>query len=369
MRFQFHIVPGQNKHLRYQHESVSICEGLRELGYEFYGSDNYWFEPDKNSFLIQKAAADFNSDVDVYSTYYFRAFPDAIHKVDYTKINIFIDREDGLYGEYGNSNYKKFNLILRTHYNKNINYGYYNDNIKPWAFGLSNRIINIIDSSRNEKVIDRTFVSFRLSHDLRSRAVNEMSPVLVQKHPIFKSITIDLENKEPKFLSETDKLYWLQSGHRHDPEYYKLLNSSLLTYSFGGFIFTKPFATNRIVRQFQKVYKLSAAILDKLSIDNSGCYFIDQFDSWRLWESFYSNSCPIHMNFDSWDWVLPVMPINKVHYWGVSGFNFAQSASELISLHNDDILQIGYNGRIWAKENYGPIAVAERFLHMIKQLK
>jgi len=368
LKFKFHIVPQEHKLVRYQHESVALCEGLQELGFEFYGSDNYWFEVETNSYLIKNAPDDFKSDIDIYSTYYFKAFPAEIDKVDYNKINIFIDREDGLYGEYGNPKYKKFNLILRTHYNKNINYNYYNKNIKPWAFGLSNRIIKAIDETYNEPTIDRTLITFRISHDLRSKAVNEMSPVISKKHPLFSAITINLENKEAITLSETDKSYWIQSGHRHDPAYYKLLNESLLTYSFGGFIFTKPFATNRIVRQFQNLYKLKATILQKLHKDNASCYFIDQFDSWRLWESFYANTCPIHMDFDNWDWVLPVMPINKVHYWGVKGFNFEESAHELLSLSNEDVLRIANAGRKWSVENYSPKATALRLIEMINKL-
>ncbi len=368
MKFKFHIVPQEHPLIRYQHESVALCEGLLELGFEFYGSDNYWFDAKNNNYLIKKMPYNFNSDVDVYSTYYFRAFPEEILNVDYKKINVFIDREDGLYGEYGNPNYKKFNLILRTHYNKNINYNYYNKNIKPWAFGLSNRIINSINESYKEPIIDRTFISFRLSHDLRSKAVEEMSPVLAKKHPMFNAITMHIETKEALALSEIDQSYWEQSGHRHDPAYFKLLNSSLLTYSFGGFIFTKPFATNRIVKQFQSLYKIKADILTKLQKDNSSCHFIDQYDSWRLWESFYANTCPIHMNFDNWDWVLPVMPINKVHYWGVSGFNFKESAEELLNIDNRAIMEIGNAGKQWSIENYSPKATALRLIEMIKKI-
>ena len=368
MKFKFYIVPQEHEFVRYQHESVALCEGLEELGYEFCGTANYWFKPEENSYLIKKAPTDFKSDVDVYSTYYIKAFPECLEKVDYTKINVFIDREDGLYGEYGNPKLKKFNLILRTHYNKNINYSYYNKNIQPWSFGLSNRIIDAIDETRNESVVDRTLVSFRISHDLRGRAVTEMSSFLSKKYPILNAVTINLENKELAALPEKEKSYFLQSGYRHDPAYYKLLNASLLTYSFGGFIFTKPFATNRIVRQFRKLYKIKAAVLQKMNKDNSSCYFIDQFDSWRLWESFYANTCPIHMDFNSWDWVLPIMPVNKVHYWGVNNFNFKQSADELLNLSNQDILKIAQVGKQWSKENYSPKATSAIFIEMIKKI-
>jgi hypothetical protein len=368
MKFKFHIVPQEHPLIRYQHETVALCEGLQELGLEFFGSDNYWYENEKNGYLVKKASPDYNSDVDVYSTFYFRAFPEAINFVNYNKINVFIDREDGLYGEYGNPKYKRFNLILRTHYNKNINYAYYNKKIKPWAFGLTNRIIQAVDQQEKEPILDRIFMSFRLTHDLRSRAVNEMSPVISAKFPIFEEITMSLKNYDPTFASDTDRLNWLQSGHRHDPKYFRLLNTSRLTYAFGGFIYPKPFATNRIVRQLQVLSGAKANILKRFGKDNSKCYMIDQFDSWRLWESFYSSTCPIHMDFEYWGWVLPVMPKSKIHYWGVEGFRFKEAAEELLAVKKESLEQITMEGRKWSAENYSPIATAKRFVEMIKML-
>jgi hypothetical protein len=368
MKFKFHIVPSGHPKLRYQHEVVSICEGLRSLGHEYYGSCNYWMEPETGKYLVQQAPPGFEAEVHVYNTYYFDAFPEKIKEADYSKINILIDREDGLYGAYGHPQFRKFNLILRTHYNKQINYGYYNPHIRPWAFGLSDRIIRTIDQSSKEEILNRVLISFRISHDLRGAAVEKMSPVLKRKYEIFNGATDHFALADPAKLTDADKIYAEQSGKRHDPVYYQKLNSSLLTYSFGGFLCPRPFATNRINKQFQQGYKLASAILKKFNRDDSGCYFINQFDSWRLWESFYSRTCPIHMDFEDWDFVLPVMPVNKVHYWGVKRFQFEQSAEELLALHRDDILQIGENGRKWSLENYGPIAVAERFVNTIEEI-
>ncbi|HEV7231246.1 MAG TPA: hypothetical protein VGO45_07960, partial [Bacteroidia bacterium] len=95
-RFLFHVVPSPHPKLRYQHEMVSICEGLRELGFLFYGSSDYWFDPESKEYLIRKAPEGFEADVHVYNTYYFHAFPEAITQVDYSRKNILIDREDGL---------------------------------------------------------------------------------------------------------------------------------------------------------------------------------------------------------------------------------------------------------------------------------
>jgi hypothetical protein len=74
------------------------------------------------------------------------------------------------------------------------------------------------------------------------------------------------------------------------------------------------------------------------------------------------------MDFDNWDWVLPVMPINKVHYWGVSGLNFKESAKELLSMDNETIMKIASAGRQWALDNYSPKATTQRLLKLINAL-
>jgi hypothetical protein len=369
MNYKFHIVPSSHPKVRYQHEMVSLCEGLRLRGREFYGSCNYWMEPARNEFLLKEAPASFKSDVDVYNTYYFEAFPEKIRNVDYSKINILIDREDGLYGAYGHPQFKKFQLILRTHYNGNINYSYFHPNIRPWAFGLSERIMEAIDLSFDEKTVNRINVNFRIPHVLRDKAAAGFMPVIEGKYPLYNQVTAGFDSSNPGAYTAADQIHWDQTGHRHDPAYYKLLNGSLLTSAFGGFIFIKPFATNRIVRQFQLLYKLKAALLSKMGWDNSACYFIDQYDSWRLWESFYAKTCPLHMDFEDWNFILPVMPENKVHYWGVRRFDFEASAHKLLSLHPDDVLQIAFSGRKWAAEHYSPAAVAKRFEDLIGELK
>ncbi|HEY4797824.1 MAG TPA: hypothetical protein VII99_01995, partial [Bacteroidia bacterium] len=219
MKYKFHIVPASHPDLRYQHEVVCLAEGFREIGCEFYGTDGYWIDPTNNNYLVRRAPNSFDSDVNIFNVYYFKAFPEAIDAIDYSKINVLIDREDGLYGDYCNPRYKKFNLILRTHYNGNINYNHYHSNIQPWAFGLSNRIMEAIDRTRNCSVQDKVFVSFRLSHDLRSTAVERFSPVISKKYGLLKNITNDIATLNPDTFSEVDRLYWKQSGHRHDPEY------------------------------------------------------------------------------------------------------------------------------------------------------
>jgi hypothetical protein len=369
MRIKIFAIPHGLPQSTFQHEVISVAEGLRDLGIEYHGNADYWLEPERNAYLITEAPAGFDADVHVYGSSYLNKFPAEFSKIDYNKINVFIDREDGLYGEYCNPAYSRFDLILRTHYNKKIKYSAYHPNIQPWAFGLSKRIMNAVDASARAEAKEQVCMNFRISHDLRKMAVEKLNPLLEKRFAIINEITNNFGEAKAEKMDAVNKHYYIETGFRHDPDYFRLLNSSLLTYAFGGFIFLKPFASNRIEKQLQLFTKLKLTILNAMGADISSCYMIDQYDSWRLWEAFYSNTCPIHMDFGDWGWKLPVMPKSKVHYLGVKGFDFARSAEELLSLHKDDIKQIGHNGREWSKEHYSPAAVASRLLKLISQIK
>jgi len=95
-------------------------------------------------------------------------------------------------------------------------------------------------------------------------------------------------------------------------------------------------------------------------------YYINQFDSWRLWESLVSNSVPIHLDFEENGFVLPVMPENFKHYWGVTGLDFEQSAIALLEANRDHLDTITFSGKQWALEHYSPIAQAQRLLNYLK---
>jgi hypothetical protein len=368
-RIKFFILPPNYYEREYQHESVSLAEGFRELGILFYGTTDYWWDPDRKQFLIQKAPDEFVAEIHVYNQNYLYHFPEEVRNVDYSVVNILIDVEDGLYSAYTQrALYEKFDLILKAHYTKNINYSYYHKNIQPWAFGLSERIMQQIDSCMGVPVEKQVLINYRISHSLRSIASARFSPGISGNYELFK-YTTDTSPEGFGAFTEKDLLFWKQTNQRHDPQYFKWLNKSLLTYAFGGFTQIKPFATNRLVRQLQSFFRIKAAVLSKLGQDTSSCYFIYQYDSWRLWESFYSQSCPVHMDFEDWGFVLPVMPVNKVHYWGVKRLDFEKSAEELVQLKEETIKEMGLKGRAWVKENYGPKAVAARFLKTVETIK
>ena len=74
------------------------------------------------------------------------------------------------------------------------------------------------------------------------------------------------------------------------------------------------------------------------------------------------------MELEEWGFVLPEMPRHKEHYWGISGFDFRRSATELIALSDDELKKIARTGSQWCLQHYSPKATAKRFLAYLSAL-
>jgi hypothetical protein len=361
LKIKFHIIPHNYYNKEYQHESVVLAEGFRDMGLTFFGTTDYWFEPENNCFLIKKTSENLKADINIYNQYYLIFFPDEINKIDYTAYNLLIDIEDTLYTSFSNKLYNKFDLLLTAHFNRNIKYRYYHKNVKPWYFGLSKRIIDTIDKSSDLQVKPQILITYRVDHSLRENVKNYLNHGLSKLYPIITTNTsISYKNN-----TNLDLFYNKQTNNRHDLEYYKCLNSSLLTYAFGGKYEIKPFATNRLNRKIKHFYRIKSTFLNSINKNRYSCYFVYQYDSWRLWESFYSNTCPLHLDFEEQGWLLPENPINGVHYLGIKNHNFDEFAEKIGKMDIEEIKQIGQQGKQWVINNYSPRKSAERLLNTI----
>ncbi|MDP4267528.1 MAG: hypothetical protein Q8880_08850, partial [Bacteroidota bacterium] len=351
---KFYITPYENpQKSMYHYIILALAQGFKEMGYNFCGNIDYWFESDKNEYLIKKGNINITNTISIYTSIYFIINPYEINNVDYNKINILTDHEDGLYTSCYDKKFKKFDIILKCHYNKNIKYP---KNVIPWAYGLDNRIISELKKTENNTITERVYNNFRVPHNLRETAVKISNNKLSKKYEIFNNITDSLDNRK-----ETDpKSLWSQTGRRHNPEYYKLLNESLISYVYGGILTIKPTTLNFKSKILRKIYQI-LIILNKNQNKTNKYYYIYQYDSWRFWEGLLSNSCPIDIDFDYWGFELPVMPINKKHYWGISDLNFSE-IDDFLKLSKEEIIEISQNGKKWALENYSPLAVAQRLI-------
>lgn len=378
MTFKFHISPYSNPGwARYQHTTVVLAEGFQALGLKYTGNIDYWWNVEEGEYLIQKSADD-NADVHIYSSHLLLDDPSYMEKIDWTKYNVFIDNEDGFDTPAMEDKYAKFNLILRCHVNKKF-YTFtekmewaqekrsnFLPQVKPWNFGLSNRIINYVDKYRGEEVKDRVLCNFRMPHNMRKLGVEGFNKVLSNQYEIYNNVTEGLDVTE----TDDDKGYWAQTGRRHNEQYYKDINGSKFTYAFGGKLWQDPIGSNKALKMKSIYYKGMDFIKKKISgveMYAPEIYTMTQYGGWRFFESFLSNTVPIQIDLAYWGCEWPEMPIASKHYWAVKGTNFEASAKELIKLSDEELQKISDQGREWVLKHYSPTAVANRFLSYIEK--
>jgi len=355
---KFYLAPYVNPaEANYQHALVALAEGCRELGLSFCGNIDYWFEPERNDYLIRKDIHQTAAEIHVYDASYFMLHPEGIDQVDFQKINVLTDLMDGFNTFCTDPRFSKFDLILKTHYSKNFKYP---KNVRPWAFGLSQRILDQISRSLQVPIGKNILVNYRVPHDIRARAVAELVPVLETNYKIVNQVNAFSVPPD----GQEDKHYWEQSGRRHYPEFYASLNSSSFTFCFGGSVHFRPLTLNfvsKILRQYPIIkYKIGLSNL-------SSCAIIYQYDSWRLWECLASNSVPLHMDFGMYDWVLPEMPVEGVHYIGV-GDSFKRTGESILRLNSGQIRKIAGEGRAWVLEHYSPKPTASRLFKFLSEV-
>lgn len=368
-KIQFFLAPNEAlSHQFYFHDCVALAEGFRELGIEFRGNINYWQEVETSTFLIQQAEDTFRSTINIFSIYYFQNNPKKYSEISPDHINIVIDTNDGI----GLSCYlpelQNVDLILRAHYHRDQSYPKF---VKPWAFGLTQRIISQLRKSDTLQPEERVFSSFRHDHNIRRLALAQMTPVLKQRYVIYE--------KTSQSTIVEDQLTHEQTKGRHDREYFQRLNQSLLTYCFGGnYQLKMPLYRDLPSKLRKKWIQTKEKLLKQLAQPQTydeyldfiaryqQQYYINQFDSWRFWEALVSNSVPIHLDFEENGFILPMMPENFKHYWGVTKLDYEQSAIALLEADRDHLETIAFEGKQWALAHYSPITQAQRLLNYLK---
>lgn len=348
----FYCLPsGPPEATDYHHSLVCIAEGLSELGIKYYSSCNYWLQSTvRDDYLLQYNKDVVPDDCDliiVESSYIYKCgVPTEIINKKRAFISVLIDNTDGVRTFSHTKVSGCFDLILRTHYNKKDCY-YQTERVKPWAFGLSNRMLKELNSvsewsEREQKIL----VSFGCMHPLRRRIIHDVLPRLKDFFEVDESID--------SIVASTDyhSLMWWQTGRRHYPEYYKRLKNIAACAAFGGLTppawEVEPNLLKRYWRRRKEGYKTR---------------ILTQWDSWRLWESLAAGAVTFHIDFEKNDLLLPVMPENGFHYFGVDMDNIDE---DLVRCENGGLLdEISINGRKWAIENYSPRVVAQRVLDLI----
>ncbi|MCF8422785.1 MAG: hypothetical protein K9H41_00430 [Bacteroidia bacterium] len=368
MKIKFFITPMYpygNDH--YYHEMIALAEGFNALGHSVIGNCNYWWQPETNSYLITDANEDTNFDIAIYDYRYVTSFAHLLFRkgfpnFDRTKKHILVDRNDWLQPIWWkNKDYAIFDFIFAGNIYSNITYA---DNIKPWAIGLTNRIINSIDKFydvdlKRENV---AVCNFRVDHNMRGYLLNQLKGSL-KKYPVVEKFTT------PNFNNEIDTLYYKTSIKRHNPEFYKSLCEVKFFMAFGGYYEFKPtkyLPYKLLDKILRKPAYWNYRRLKKKNHDFSNEIFIFQQDNFRFWEVLYSGSIAINLNLEYWNFKLPVMPVSGEHYFGIGKLKDNQLENVLANLSDDEITQISLNARHWVFEHYSPQAQAQRILSFLK---
>jgi hypothetical protein len=345
----------------YYHQYIALAEGLTEIGVNCYGSQNmyqtevgsnYLIRYDKNFPLADIDLAFFSSfnyhkskkDGDKYIIENIKIFsPDC-------KI-IFIDEADGLRTPGFYKGAQMCDIVLKSHYNCKYRYP---KNFRAWQFGITNRIIDAVNPQEFKLRKDNFLVNFRPKHILRS-LVNALIKPIICEYFIWDD-TID--NFDTSNFVPYDLLMFKQTRERHNAYFYKRLSENKLGACYGG-VPAIPFGNYNKYMAF--IVRKINNFLHLFKYDR-----VRQWDSWRLWETWTAGSVAVHIDFEKYGCVLPVMPKNGVDYIGID----LENPNEIEKyLENNELLEsIAQNGRRFVVENYAPKIIAQRLLNLLEKL-
>lgn len=369
MKIKFFITPVYpygNDH--YYHEIISLAEGFAELGYTVFGNTDYWWIPEENTYLIKGDNNNEDFDIAIYDYRYVTSFAHLLFRDGYPnfqkgKKHILIDRNDWIKPIWwNNKHYNIFDHIFAGNLYNNIKYP---ENVKPWAIGLTNRIIKCINKfyDPNTKRELVTGYNFRIDHNMRGYVLNKLLANL-KTYPAKEKFTSD------NFSEESDKFYNMASTKRHSPEYYKTLCNTLCFMSFGGYYEFKPLKYHpydTLDKFLRKPYYWRYKRLKNSGKDFSSEVFIFQQDNFRFWEVLYSGSIAVNLDLAFWNFKLPVMPVPNEHYIAIKSLSAESVEKDLSKLSEQNIKTISINARQWVLNNYSPKAQALRVLDQLNK--
>jgi len=344
---------------KYQHLLICLAEGLQLLKIELFANVNYWqSSPTTSNYLFQHhpdITPDDCSIVVLMNSWYNGnlQLPENLFHPHRQYITVYLDAEDSDKTYIQRPEFRKFDFIFRTHFNGKLKYG---ENFYPWAFGLSDRIIQELQEvpefeTRKPQILVN-FRHWKSGHPVRSMACSQLIPRVEQILAVNNSV--DSIDDAPQ--TGYHHFHWLQTGGRHYPSYYKRLQESVACTCFGGF-----FVPNWTQNPSNLISRIIKQANTKLKLRTNR---IVQWDSWRFWESLAAGCATFHVDFDKYGISLPVMPENWHHYIGIDLDNIPAAVDRIIA--QPEILKtIADEGRLWALKHYAPLPTALRFLEII----
>lgn len=339
----------------YDHGLIALAEGLQALNragaqHRWSGTVPYWRQtPGQEDWLIPADGTVTWKNADVVVVSYLiwgdgGELPPELASLGSTK-TVFLDAMDGWRGFYLRPALRDFDLVLRTHLSRRYRVP---ENVRPWTFGLTNRIIEACQPGsgpRNQEIL----FNFRVGHPLRDWTGSDVLPTLQRRFAVNRD-----SDQEPARDASLERLYWEQTGRRHYPTYFERLKTSLAGAAYGGYFAPRwPASLNSLLlrglyRAVQQTRMRTKTVV--------------QFDSWRLWETLAAGTLMIHVDLERYGATLPVPLVNRVHYWAISPDTARRDCEELLETPLEDLERIAEAGRLWALQHYGPEAQARRLM-------
>ncbi len=350
----------------YQHGLVCLGEGLKALGIEFYANVNFWLPAPDAPYLFRYDPNVTPDDCDlvIINEFWWEQKSQFAKSLCDTERLLRKDRphqtilislsSDNPRTNFLEAELERFDHYFKSHITKSTPLF---PNTHSFPFGLSERIIKELEnvlpySERNHNLLVNSRGFNYGDHSLRNYIQTHFLPKINSIIPLESKVITDARDR-----GAYHALQWAQTSGRHNPGYYELLLSTTTCSTFGGY-FISPFPRHPwtiLGRGFRKA-------ISKLGWKTQR---IVQWDSWRFWEAMAAGCVPIHLDFEKYGFMLPVMPENWQHYIGIDLDNIDRSI-ELINQNLDRLPEISAAGRAWALENYSPIAIAKRFLTTVE---
>lgn len=342
-----------NANTDYQHCTIALAEGLVALGHTCYGNVDYWQSYPDAPFLIQTHHEIKNHEAIIISSHWLlKQDRNSILETLPTHIPVFLmaDMQEEIFNVLHLPNLQCFEKILLAGYVSSYDYP---NNVVPWAFGLSNRIIEMTQKYERGEKTPSLLYNFRMGHTSRALVEKYMLSSFATMFEINRNIDNTLGT------SAYDMLMDKQTGRRHYPSYYKTLARTNAIASFGGY-FSAAISKNRFAMMNRVAFKLIRAM-------GHTSHTLIQHDSWRWWEGLAAGCLSFHVDFDECGVVYPVPFKNFKHYIGVPlrFFKPHRSKDFIDFLPREKFESIRKQGRDFALQHYAPISVAKRFLNFL----
>jgi hypothetical protein len=348
-RFYFFLRPqGVPTDSGYQHCLVAIAEGLRQLDVPYSSNICYWREG--ASYLLNADSRVLPEDCEVVITSEeyerFGTLPKSLFSGG--RKTVFVDAADGWRTRTERKNYRQFNLVLRTHFNRCYRYP---ENVHPWAFGLTSRILAACaDPKPFEQREKRMLVNFRVGQPVRKEAAEKVLTKLAAR------FALDSSFDQPPEGKGLDTVYWEATGRRHYPTFFERLQTTMGCAALSGYFAPGVFGSTESIAE-RALYKLVSRL-------GKRTHTIMQFDSWRFWESMAAGCLTLQVDYGRYGCCLPAEPYSGVHYAGID-FESPKSVQFLLDSDLKTLAAVACAGRQWALENYSPVVTARRLLGLL----